>query len=70
MAMSIEDITRLLIKRDNISYNEARYLVEECQRELDSIISHGGSYEEAADVINDLLSLEPDYLSILLDEFF
>jgi len=68
--MSIEDITRLLIKRDNISYNEARYLVEECRRELDFIISHSGSYEEAVDVINNLLSLEPDYLSILLDEFF
>lgn len=67
MAMSIEDITRLLVKRDNISYNEARYLVEECQREVNRLAAEGAGYDEVADAIASYLSLEPDYMDVLLD---
>ena len=67
MAMSIEDITCLLVKRDNISYNEARYLVEECRREVNELAAEGASYDEVADTIADFLGLEPEYMDVLLD---
>lgn len=63
---SVEDIIRLIMKRDNISYNEARVCVEDCINELERIVARGGSYEEAEDVVYYALSLEPDYLEILL----
>jgi len=63
---SIEDIIKLIMDRDNISYNEARYMVEDCQCELDYITSRSGSYEEAVDAVYLILGLEPDYLDILL----
>ena len=67
MAMSIEDITRLLVRRDKISYNEARYLVEECRREINELAAEGAGYDEVADAIASYLNLEPDYMDALLD---
>ena len=65
--MSIEDLIKLIMNRDNISYNEACYLVEDCQCELNYIVSHGGSYDEAAEAVYLILGLEPDYMDVLLD---
>jgi len=70
MAMNcncVEDIIRLIMNRDNISYNEARACVQDTQTELDYIVNRGGSYDEAADIIYEFLGLEPDYLPILID---
>lgn len=70
MAMScnsVEDIIKLIMHRDNISYNEARYCVEDCMTELNYIAARGGSYDEVADAIYMMLGLEPDYIDILLD---
>ena len=68
MAMnSIEDLINLICRRDQISYNEALYIVEDCRREVNRTIANGGSYEEVADIIADYLGLEPDYMEILLD---
>ena len=63
---SIEDIIRLIMRRDNISYNEARICVEDCVNEVERVVARGGSYEEAEDVVYYALSLEPDYLDIIL----
>ena len=67
MAMSLEDITRLLVRRDKISYNEARYLVEECRREVNRLAVEGAGYDAVADTIADFLGLEPEYMDALLD---
>ena len=63
---SIEDIIHLIMRRDNISYNEARICVEDCVNEVERVVARGGSYEEAEDVVYYALSLEPDYLDIIL----
>jgi len=63
---SVEDIIYLIMERDGITYNEANIQVEDCINELDRVVARGGSYGEAADVVYYALSLEPDYLEILL----
>ena len=63
---TIEDIVSLLMRRDNISENEARSLVENCRAELDGLMEDGGSYDEAADIVCDWLSLEPDVLDVMI----
>ena len=64
---SIEDLINLISRRDQISYNEACYIVEDCRREVNRTVVNGGSYEEVADIIADYLSLEPDFIEIILD---
>ena len=64
---SVEEVIRIIMRRDGLSYNEARVCVEDCIAELDRVIERGGSYEEAVDVIYYALSLEPDYLEFLID---
>ena len=63
---TIEDIVSLLMRRDGISENEAQSLVENCKAELDFLMEIGGSYDEAADIVCDWLSLEPDVLDIMI----
>jgi hypothetical protein len=63
---TVEDIVSLLMRRDNISENEAWSLVEGCRAELDNLMEDGGSYDEAADIVCDWLSLEPDVLDIMI----
>jgi len=62
----VEDIIAILVRRDDISANEAWNCVEGCQAELQDIIACGGSYDEVCDCIADWLGLEPDYLDILI----
>ena len=63
---TIEDIIVLLMRRDDISYNEAAHMVNECREELKYIASASNSYDDAADCIGFWLGLEPDYMDILL----
>lgn len=67
---SVEDIIKLIMNRDSISYNEACICVEDCINELERVVARGGSYEEAEDVVYYALSLEPDFLEIILNELF
>ena len=63
---TIDDIVSLLMRRDDIVENEARSLVEGCRAELGNLIENNGSYDEAADIVCDWLSLEPDVLDIMI----
>lgn len=65
--MSIEEIVSLIARRDNISIEEARDTVRQCQSELDMIVSAGGSLDDAEECVAYWLGLEPDYLPSLLD---
>lgn len=65
--MSIEEIVSLIARRDNISIEEARDSVRQCQSELDMIVNGGGSLDDAEDCVAFWLNLEPDYLPSLLD---
>lgn len=66
--MELNDIIELVAKRDSISYNEAVACVEECQEELKELVSSSNcTLDDLEDCIAFHLSLEPDYLEILLE---
>ena len=66
---TVNDIINLIAHRDNISYIEAMNVVNECMEEMESAVAMG-NWQEAEDILASYLSLEPDYLSILLEEMF
>ena len=67
---TIDDVISLLMRRDRINENEARNAIYECQMELNELMRgdtmNFGVYDEAANILADYLSLEPDYLDIIL----
>lgn len=65
--MSIEEIAQLIASRDNISIEEAYSSINQCQSELDMIVSAGGSLDDAEECVAFWLGLEPDFLPDLLD---
>ena len=66
---NVEDIINLISRRDNISYIEAINVVNECMEEMEGAVMRG-NWQEAEDIVASYLSLEPDFLSILLEEMF
>ncbi len=65
--MELNDIIELIMRRDNISYNEAAIWVDKCREEMQEIItSEAPSLEALEDCIMDYLSLQPDYIEVLL----
>lgn len=66
---NVDDIIKLIACRDNISYLEAMNIVNECMEEMEDAILNA-HWQEAEDILASYLSLEPDYLSILLEEMF
>lgn len=65
--MTVQEIAEILMRRDNISYNEAMDMVERCQDELEILVQGGGSLDDAEECVAYWLGLEPDYLVTLLD---
>ena len=63
-----DDIVRLIKHRDNLSLKEARIVVDECVKEIQSAVEDGAPLEELEDILKDWLGLEPDYLDIILTE--
>ena len=59
----MEEIVKILVRRDGITKGEAWNLVEECKREL----RYCDSIDEAENIVMDYLGLEPDYLELLLE---
>ena len=59
-------IIDILQKRDGISENEARNIVEDCLDEMNGAIMRA-DYQECEDILMLYLGLEPDYLDYLLD---
>ena len=59
-------IISVLMKRDNLSLNEATNLFEEVQTEVMKAISNGEGLLAVEDIIADELGLEPDYFEDLL----
>lgn len=61
----MKEIINILMRRDGISENEARNLVEDCMEEIETAIAEG-RYYEAEDIFMSEIGLEPDYLISLL----
>lgn len=61
----MNELVKILIRRDNISEDEAWALVEECAEEMNSAIMRA-NYQECEDILASYLGLEPDYLDYFL----
>lgn len=59
-------IISILMKRDNLSLNEATNLFEEVREEVMDAIANGEGLLAVEDIIADELGLEPDYFEDLL----
>lgn len=66
---TVDDIINLISRRDNISYIEAMNVVNECMEEMENAVLNA-NFQEAEDILASYLSLEPDYLDILMTEMF
>ena len=61
----MREIVDILMRRDNISENEAIAIVRECRDEIMDA-AFRGSYTECEDILAFYLNLEPDYLDFFL----
>ena len=61
----MREIVEILMRRDNISENEAIAIVRECRDEIMDA-AFRGSYTECEDILASYLGLEPDYLDFFL----
>lgn len=59
-------IIEILMKRDNLSLNEATNLFEEVQNEVMEAIANGDGLLAIENIIADELGLEPDYFEDLI----
>lgn len=66
--MDKKEIIAILMRRDNISHEEAVKTVQECQDEIDDILSNMditspfAAYDEVEEALKYHLGLEPDYI--------
>lgn len=66
---TIDDIIRLIKRRDNLSLNEARIMVDECVEEFQAALEDPNvSLDELDEIVSSQLGLEPDYSDIILNE--
>ena len=57
-----ENIISILMRRDDITREEAIHIIEETRDEIACAIENGASLDEIEDILADYLMLEPDYL--------
>ena len=56
------EIISILMRRDDMTREEAIRVIEETRDEIDCAIENGASLDELEDILADYLMLEPDYL--------
>lgn len=65
-----DEVVKLIMRRDGISYEEATQAVDECVRSiyevLDEDLGSLDTYEAVTSILARDLGLEPDYLEMLL----
>lgn len=66
MPKTLNELARMIAKRDNISLNEAHIIVEDTAMEISTAIARGDSYDEVMDIIQYNLGLEPDYIDLFI----
>ena len=66
---TIDDIIRLIKKRDNLSIKEARIMVDDCVEAIkEEVGKNEPSILECEDIVREYLGLEPEFLEIILNE--
>ena len=71
--MTRDELIDTLVRRDNITFEEAYESVMECADAINAILEDNDNispyqlYDLAAEILADELGLEPDYLDVVLD---
>lgn len=65
MPRTLEEVAKLIAKRDSITYNEALISVRDAAAEMELAFMNG-SLDEAEDILRLDLGLEPDYLDCFI----
>ena len=65
MPRTLEELAKMIAKRDNISYNEAMSAVRDCAAEME-LAFIDGSLDKAEDILRCSLGLELDYLDLFI----
>ena len=65
MPRSIEELAKMIAKRDSLTYEEALSSVRDCAAEMERAF-FDGSLNEAEDILREYLGLEPDYLDLFI----
>ena len=65
MPRSIEELAKMIAKRDSLTYEEALSSVRDCAAEMERAF-FDGSLSEAEDILREYLGLEPDYLDLFI----
>lgn len=65
MPKSLEELARMIAKRDSITYNEALIAVHDCASEMEDAFMNG-DLNEVEDILRMELGLEPDYLDLFI----
>lgn len=65
MPKNLTELAELIAKRDGISLNEAKIIVEEVARDMEHAF-YNGSLNEAEDILASELGLELDYLDLFI----
>lgn len=61
----MERVIKILMKRDDLTYEEAKEMCEECREAMLEAID-GGHFDEAEEILRGNLGLEPDYIFDLI----
>ena len=65
MPKNLKELAQMIAKRDGISLNEARIIVDEAANDMQRAF-YSGSLDEAEDILRCDLGLEPDYLDLFI----
>lgn len=64
--MEKEEIIDMIARRDEISWEEAREAIQECQEAIDWLVLQHAGIDEVEQALMEELGLEPDYLLAFL----
>ena len=65
MPRTIEELAKMIARRDDISYEEALEAVRDCAAMMEEAFMRG-SLIDAEDILRCELGLEPDYLDLFI----
>ena len=65
MPKTLEELAKMIAKRDDISYEEALTIVRDCAADMEHAF-YNGNLDEAEDILREELGLEPEFLDLFI----
>ena len=65
MPRTLEELARMIARRDNISYEEALAVIRDTAADMEYAF-YNGNLDLAEDILREDLGLEPDYMDLFI----